>query len=166
MSKNKQLLEDLNLRFEGKISHSEELYDCLVVEIAPVDLIYTVETLKNDVELSFNFLTLLGAVHYPELKNQELCMVYHLHSWKNQTRLRVKCYLPIENPNIQSLTSVFEAANWMERETYDFYGVQFQGHPDLRRILNMDSMDYHPMLKQYQLEDGTREDKDDRFFGR
>jgi len=54
----------------------------------------------------------------------------------------------------------------MERETFDFYGVKFQGHPNLKRILNADEMDYHPMLKQYQLEDATREDKDDKFFGR
>jgi NADH-quinone oxidoreductase subunit C len=54
----------------------------------------------------------------------------------------------------------------MERETYDFYGVLFTNHPDLRRILNMDSMDYFPLRKEYALEDETRNDKDDRFFGR
>jgi NADH-quinone oxidoreductase subunit C len=54
----------------------------------------------------------------------------------------------------------------MERESYDFFGVIFNNHPDLRRILNEDSMDYFPLRKEYALEDGTREDKDDRFFGR
>jgi NADH-quinone oxidoreductase subunit C len=54
----------------------------------------------------------------------------------------------------------------MERETFDFYGVLFEGHPNLTRILNEDSMDYFPMRKEFQLEDATREDKDDRFFGR
>jgi NADH-quinone oxidoreductase subunit C len=61
---------------------------------------------------------------------------------------------------------LFDGANWQERETFDFFGVNFEGHPNMTRILNMDEMDYHPMLKQYHLEDGTREDKDDRFFGR
>jgi NADH-quinone oxidoreductase subunit C len=166
MSKNNQLRADLQQKFEGRILQLEELYDCLVVEISPVDLLATADALKNDASLSFNFLTLLGAVHYPESKERELCLVYHLHSWKNQNRLRIKCYLSIDKPQIQSLTSVFETANWMERETFDFYGVEFQGHPNLKRILNMDSMDYHPMLKQFHLEDETREDKDDRFFGR
>ncbi|MCX8487229.1 MAG: NADH-quinone oxidoreductase subunit C [Crocinitomicaceae bacterium] len=60
----------------------------------------------------------------------------------------------------------FPGANWMERESYDFFGVEFIGHPDMRRILNEDSMDYFPMRKEYALEDDTREDKDDRYFGR
>ena len=59
-----------------------------------------------------------------------------------------------------------EAANWMERETYDFYGVNFVGHPNLKRILNVDEMDYFPMRKEYPLEDQTRSDKDDEMFGR
>jgi NADH-quinone oxidoreductase subunit C len=54
----------------------------------------------------------------------------------------------------------------MERETFDFFGVKFNGHPNLVRILNEDSMDYFPMRKEFQLEDATREDKDDRYFGR
>jgi NADH-quinone oxidoreductase subunit C len=72
----------------------------------------------------------------------------------------------MENPEIHTITEIYAGANWMERETYDFYGVIFKGHPDLRRILNEDSMDYFPLRKEYHLEDATREDKDDRFFGR
>jgi NADH-quinone oxidoreductase subunit C len=80
--------------------------------------------------------------------------------------MRVKCFLPSEKPEIPTMTGLYSGANWMERETFDFYGVQFSGHPDLRRILNMDEMDYHPLLKQYALEDETRDDKEDSFFGR
>jgi NADH-quinone oxidoreductase subunit C len=61
---------------------------------------------------------------------------------------------------------LFPSANWQERQEYDFFGVQFKGHPDLRRILNMDEMDYFPMRKEYVLEDDTRTDKEDSFFGR
>jgi NADH-quinone oxidoreductase subunit C len=111
-------------------------------------------------------LTNIAAVHYPEDAGREFAVVYQLHSWKNQFRLRLKCYLPKENVSIASLVDIFPGANWMERESYDFFGVEFIGHPDLRRILNEDSMDYFPMRKEYALEDDTREDKDDRYFGR
>jgi NADH-quinone oxidoreductase subunit C len=163
---NNTLLDALQVQLGSKIINSEVLYDTLVIEISPSEAFDVVELLKNDATLSFNFLTLIGAVHYPEEKGRELCVVYHLHSWKNAIRLRIKCYLSQENPSIKSLTPLFDGANWQERETFDFFGIQFEGHPNLTRILNMDEMDYHPMLKQYHLEDGTREDKDDRFFGR
>jgi NADH-quinone oxidoreductase subunit C len=163
---NNTLLDALQVQLGSKIITSEVLYDTLVIEISPSEAFGVVELLKNDATLSFNFLTLIGAVHYPEEKGRELCVVYHLHSWKNAIRLRIKCYLSQENPSIKSLTPLFDGANWQERETFDFFGVNFEGHPNMTRILNMDEMDYHPMLKQYHLEDGTREDKDDRFFGR
>jgi NADH-quinone oxidoreductase subunit C len=122
--------------------------------------------LKSNEALSFNYLTLLGAIHYPDKPSEELCMVYHLHSWKHNQRVRVKANLSIENPEIDTITDLFTGANWLERETYDFFGVKFINHPNLRRILNEESMDYFPMRKEYHLEDETREDKDDRFFGR
>jgi len=122
--------------------------------------------LKSNEALSFNYLTLLGAIHYPDKPSEELCMVYHLHSWKHNQRIRVKTNLSIDNPEIDTITDIFTGANWLERETYDFFGVRFINHPNLRRILNEDSMDYFPMRKEYHLEDDTREDKDDRFFGR
>ena len=89
-----------------------------------------------------------------------------MHSLTNNVRLRLKCWIPEANPEIASATPLFAAANWMERETYDFFGIQFNGHPNLVRILNEDTMDYFPMRKEYHLEDATREDKDDRYFGR
>jgi NADH-quinone oxidoreductase subunit C len=122
--------------------------------------------LKTNQDLKMEFLTDVCAVHYPEQKGRELAVVYHLHSWTKNYRMRVKCFVSADKPEIASLTGLYSGANWMERETFDFYGVQFAGHPDLRRILNMDEMDYHPLLKQYALEDETRDDKDDSFFGR
>jgi NADH-quinone oxidoreductase subunit C len=78
----------------------------------------------------------------------------------------LKAFIPIAEPTIASITDIYVGANWQERETYDFFGVQFTGHPNLTRILNEDSMDYFPLRKEYHLEDATREDKDDRYFGR
>jgi NADH-quinone oxidoreductase subunit C len=163
---NNSLLDLLQEHLGTKLIASEVLFDTLVIEISPSEAYDVIDFIKNDTTLSFNFLTLIGAVHYPEEKGRELCVVYHMHSWKNAIRLRIKSYLSQENPSIKSLTTLFDGANWQERETFDFFGIQFEGHPNMTRILNMDEMDYHPMLKQYHLEDETREDKDDRFFGR
>jgi NADH-quinone oxidoreductase subunit C len=85
---------------------------------------------------------------------------------ENNMRLRLKCFVPINKPEISSVTSLYSSANWMERETYDYYGFIFTGHPNLKRILNVDEMDYFPLRKEYPLEDATRTDKDDKYFGR
>jgi NADH-quinone oxidoreductase subunit C len=74
--------------------------------------------------------------------------------------------VPISNPIVPTLTTIYAAANWMEREAFDFYGILFEGHPKLKRILNADDMDYFPMRKEYPLEDATRQDKIDALFGR
>jgi NADH-quinone oxidoreductase subunit C len=92
--------------------------------------------------------------------------VYQLHNLVTNVRLRIKTFLPASNPVTQTITDTFAGANWMERETYDFYGVIFKGHPDLRRILNVDDMVIFPLRKEYPLEDQTREDKQDSMFGR
>jgi NADH-quinone oxidoreductase subunit C len=81
-------------------------------------------------------------------------------------RVRIKVFLHENDAKIPTASSLWNSANWMERETYDFFGVKFDGHPDLRRILNMDELNVHPMLKQYPLEDPNRVDKKDEYFGR
>ena len=81
-------------------------------------------------------------------------------------RLRYKVFTSIENTDVYTASKLFSAANWMERETYDFFGINFVGHPNLIRILNVDEMDYFPMRKEFPLEDQTRIDKDDEMFGR
>src|SRR5690606_13295230 len=105
-------------------------------------------------------------VHYPGKQGQELCVVYHVHNMVDGIRLRLKAYVPVEKPDIFSAVQLHSGANWMERETYDFFGVNFVGHPDLRRILNVDEMEHFPMRKEFPMEDPTRTDKDDEMFGR
>jgi NADH-quinone oxidoreductase subunit C len=121
--------------------------------------------LKEDPSLGFSFLTTLAGIHYPD-SELPFGVVYHLHQFIENKRIRIKTFLRGPDPVVKSMTDLFPGANWMERETYDFYGIVFEGHPNLRRILNVDYMDYFPMRKEYPLEDRTREDKDDRFFGR
>lgn len=122
--------------------------------------------LKSHETFQFIFLTDLCGIHYPNNLGKELGVVYHIHSWVHNFRLRIKVYFSQESPTIPTLSFIWPTANWMERETYDFFGIHFVGHPDLRRILNMDEMDYFPLRKEYPLEDGTREDKVDMYFGR
>ena len=122
--------------------------------------------LFDDTDLKFNFLTDLQAVHYPDNKGAELAVVYHLHNWVDNIRIRFKVFTDINQPDVFSATALYQSANFMERETYDFFGVNFVGHPNLIRILNVDEMDYFPMRKEFPLEDQTRIDKDDEMFGR
>ncbi|RYE22336.1 MAG: NADH-quinone oxidoreductase subunit C [Sphingobacteriales bacterium] len=134
---------------------------------APAELnLKIMQYLFDEESLRFRFLTDLTAVHFPDRKGEELCVVYHLHNLVDNVRLRMKVYVPIEKPDVFTATQVFSGANWMERETYDFFGINFIGHPNLTRILNVDEMDYFPMRKEYAMEDPTRVDKDDEMFGR
>jgi NADH-quinone oxidoreductase subunit C len=165
---NEKVLDKINSFLPNAIVQNEVMFDTLVVELKhDNDTVHKViEFLKNDSELQTNFLTLLGAVHYPNDKDREIAVVYHLHSLVNNYRIRIKTFLSGSNPHIKTITDLYDSANWMERETFDFYGVIFDKHPNLKRILNEDDMDYYPLRKEYKLEDATREDKDDRFFGR
>ncbi|ADY53497.1 NADH dehydrogenase subunit C [Pseudopedobacter saltans DSM 12145] len=162
---NQQVIARLESRFASEISNIEEPYGLLTFETERSTILELLSFLKNDEELSFNYLTDLTAVHYPE-RNLALGVVYHLHSFKNNVRVRIKTFLPVSDPTIPTVTDLWNGANWMERETFDFFGIQFIGHPDLRRILNVDDMTVFPMRKEYPLEDPNRVDKKDYFFGR
>ncbi|WP_431213718.1 NADH-quinone oxidoreductase subunit C [Puia sp. P3] len=98
--------------------------------------------LFDDEELRFQFLTDLTAVHYPNKPGRELAVVYHLHNLTDNIRLRFKVFTASAQPDIFTATQLYSSANWMERETYDFFGINFVGHPNLKRILNVDEMDY------------------------
>lgn len=154
-------------KFGAKVVDFIQLHDILTFEVDSDSILEVMKYLKEDEILRFNFLTDVCGIHYPEYEtNRQLGVVYHMHNWVDGVRIRIKCFLPIANPEIDSVTSLFLGANWQERETYDFYGINFKGHPQLKRILNMDEMTVFPMRKEYPLEDGGRTDKDDRFFGR
>ena len=153
-------------KFGEQVSSFDEPYGMLTFE-APKDLNIKVLTfLYDDDELKFRFLTDLTAVHYPAYKGRELAVVYHLHNLVDNFRIRFKVFTDIARPDVYTATGLFSSANWQEREAYDFYGVNFVGHPNLKRIQNVDEMDYFPQRKEFPLEDQTRIDKDDEMFGR
>jgi NADH-quinone oxidoreductase subunit C len=167
MSLTNELVKDkLVAKFGEQLSEWVEPYGMLTFT-APKDLnLKVLQFLYDDPELRFQFLTDLQAVHYPDRKGEELAVVYHLHNLIDNIRIRFKVYTDITTPDVFSATSLYMSANFMERETYDFFGVNFTGHPNLIRILNVDEMDYFPMRKEFPLEDQTRTDKDDEMFGR
>ena len=161
------ILLALNENLNGAVVRSEDHIDEMATIVVKRERVYEVlKFLKEHEEFKFNFLTTLCGVHFPDNKGQELSMMYQLHSWTNNVRLRIKTFFPIADPVMPTITPLWPAANWQERETYDFFGIIFTDHPDLRRILNVDDMDVFPMRKEYALEDGTRTDKVDGFFGR
>ena len=160
---NQVLTEKLTITFGNKLSAISAPYGLLTFSTS-ADLIIEVLTYLKD-ELSYNFLTDITAVHYPG-KKEGIAVIYHLHNMVERSRVRVKVFLNEQKPSVPTATVLWEGANWMERETYDFYGVNFEGHPNLLRILNMDDLGVFPMLKQYPLEDPNRVDKKDEFFGR
>lgn len=163
-----KIVERLQSQFEGSVVNFRyEIDQILSFDVAASKNFEVMKFLKEDPELRFNFLTDVCGVHYPDFpEGEKFAVVYHMHNWIDNIRIRFKCFLNGTNPEIQSVVDLFVGANWQERETYDFYGIKFIGHPQLKRILNMDEMAVFPMRKEYPMEDMNRTDKDDRFFGR
>lgn len=162
---NEVLLNALEHKFGDGVSAEGEPFGLLTIVTEKEQVLDVLEFLKSDAALQFNYLTDITAVHYPE-QEKPFAVVYHLHSWVNGLRIRIKVFLEGNYPAIPTATVLWNGANWMERETYDFFGIHFVGHPDLRRILNMDDLEAFPMRKEYPLEDPNRVDKKDYFFGR
>jgi NADH-quinone oxidoreductase subunit C len=159
------VLQKITARFTDSISVPVEPYGLLTFETSSENISGVLRFLKEDKELQFNYLTDITGIHYPE-KALSIGVIYHLHSLTNNVRVRIKVFLNGDNPVIPTATTLWEGANWMERETYDFFGINFEGHPNLVRILNVDDMTVFPMRREYPLEDPNRVDKKDYFFGR
>jgi NADH-quinone oxidoreductase subunit C len=158
------VVSKLSNQFGSAIEWHEALSDMLCISLKKEFIQSILIFLRDDQELQYNFLTTLCGMHYPE--KEQLGVVYHLQSFVNNHRIRIKTVTELKNPNIPTITTIWPTANWMERETYDFFGIEFEGHPNLTRILNMDEMTDFPLRKEFPLEDQTREDKDDSMFGR
>jgi NADH-quinone oxidoreductase subunit C len=106
--------------------------------------------LYDDPDLSFDYMIdLCGVDNYPQ--EPRFQVVYHLCAMKSRSRLRLKVSLPDEAPRIASVVSVWKAANWLEREAFDMFGITFVDHPDLRRILLTPDWEGHPLRKDYPL---------------
>ncbi|MGH3496548.1 MAG: NADH-quinone oxidoreductase subunit C [Nocardioidaceae bacterium] len=107
--------------------------------------------LRDDEALRFEFCSGVSGVHYPEETGRELHAVYHLLSMTHNRRIRVEVTAPDDDPHIPSVVGVYPTADWHERETYDFFGIIFDGHPALTRIEMPDDWPGHPQRKDYPL---------------
>lgn len=154
----------LRERFGADIIASDIRYGMPTISVNRAVVTGVIRFLYDHQVLQYRYLTTLCAIHYPT--GHQIVVMYQLHSLVNNERIRLTISLPEDKPETPTITDIFAGANWMERETYDFYGVIFTGHPDLRRILNVEDMVIFPLRKEYPLEDQTREDKVDEMFGR
>lgn len=159
-----KITEKLNTDLQGALEKAEVLYDFPVFYIHKDKIHDVLSLLKNDPEFNFHYLTDLTGIQSEDEK--QLGVIYHLHNMPKNFRIRLKTFFDINKPEVATATDLWPAANWMERETYDFFGVKFKGHPNLKRILNVDEMDMFPLRKEFPLEDQSREDKSDKMFGR
>jgi NADH-quinone oxidoreductase subunit C len=159
------LKNKLQQQFGSDVSSFEVIKDMPTFTITKNRIVELLRFLNKDKELQFQFLTTLCGMHFPD-SDQQFGVVYHLHSFKNNLRIRIKSFTSGNNPEFPTATGIFKAANWMEREAYDFFGIKFSCHPNLKRILNMEDIDFFPLRKEFPLEDQKREDKNDKMFGR
>jgi len=110
-----------------------------------------VTQLRNAESLRFEFCSSVSGVHYPHEAGRELHVVYHLASMTHNRRIRLEVTAPDDDPHVPSVVSIYPTADWQEREAWDMFGIQFDGHPALTRILMPDDWPGHPQRKDYPL---------------
>ena len=146
-------LEDLekkiNSELTTKINSSSINHNHIYINIDEEDLLDVIIFLKTNSETKFKQLIDITAVDYPE-REKRFKLVYLFLSHENNKRIKVDFFIK-ENNSVTSITSIFPSANWMEREVFDMYGINFKNHPDLRRILTDYGFDGHPLRKDFPL---------------
>ena len=125
--------------------------DELTLHVKASHLFETAKKLRDTETLRFEQCMGVSGAHYPEDKNRELHAIYHLLSMTHNRRIRIEVSIPDSNPHLPSLVEVWAGCNWNERETFDMFGIVFDGHPGLTRILMPDDWPGHPQRKDYPL---------------
>jgi NADH-quinone oxidoreductase subunit C len=142
-------IEKLKNKFGDRLGEVANFRDEWTVYVRKADLIETLKFLKNEPGCEFNFLSDLTSVDLFSQKPR-FEVLYHLYSIPLKHRLRVKVKIE-DGEKVPSATGIWNAANWHEREVYDLMGIEFEGHPDLRRILMRDEWVGHPLRKDFPL---------------
>jgi NADH-quinone oxidoreductase subunit C len=122
----------------------------LTLQVRKQDVVEVCKVLKNDNELKFLLSEDITAIDWARRKDR-FTVVYHLFSLKNKFRIVLKADVDESDCDIDTVSSIWRAANWQEREVYDMYGIKFNNHPDLRRIYMPDEFEYHPLRKDFPL---------------
>ena len=145
------LVKKLRQHFSSGIGEATSFLTQLSIRVDAENILAVCAFLRDDPGAQFNYLSDLTCVHYPMRTDAPLEVVYNLFSIARNERVRLKVELA-EGESVDSVTSVWPAADWMEREVYDLFGVTFRNHPDMRRILLPVDWEGHPLRKDYPLE--------------
>ncbi len=141
----------LRARFPDSVASVSDFRGELTLEITPHSLLAVCSFLRDDPSFSFLFLSdVTGVDRFPQDPRFEIN--YHLLSIAHSRRLRLKLRIPFSNPVAPSVTSIWPTANWHEREIFDLFGIRFDGHPDLRRLLLPDEWEGYPLRKDFPVE--------------
>ena len=143
------LVKKLKAKFSDAIGDASEFIGQLSVNVAAPQIVAVCDFLKTDQDASFNYLSDLTCVHYPDRREAPFEIVYNLFSIDSNERVRLKVRTA---GTVESVTGVWPSANWLEREVFDLFGVTFTNHPDLRRLLLPPDWEGYPLRKDYPLE--------------
>jgi NADH-quinone oxidoreductase subunit C len=147
---NEKVLERIKLKLGDAVLESSEFRGELTIVVPKERIAEICRFLKEDSDSSFNLLAdLCGIDMYTPKKR--FGVIYNLYSFKTKHRIRLKTFVEEDNPRVPTVTGVWGTANWHERETYDMFGIVFEGHPDLRRVYMPEEFEYHPLRKDFPL---------------
>ena len=149
-----QIRDFLQSRFGDAILGEDNFRDQQSFAIKPEVVFDICQALLEDRDLDFRYLADITSVDWygdDEAQNGRFEVIYNLYSLKHKYRLLLKARVPEVKPEIQSLTSIWQSANWLEREVWDLMGISFTGHPDLTKILTPDDLDGHPLRRDFPL---------------
>jgi NADH-quinone oxidoreductase subunit C len=143
-------VEKLQAQFPELFFEVRRFRDEVTVYVPREHIVAVCTFLKNDEELRYNFLSDHTGNDWPD-RDPRYEVIYHLYSLQHFTRLRLKVRIPEDECTCPTVTGVWGTANWHERETFDMFGIVFEGHPDLRRILMPDEWIGHPLRQDYEI---------------
>ncbi len=152
-----EIAEKIKEKFPLEVVDVTSFRDQVSVILKKDKIVDICRYLHNDPDLDFDYLRDLCGVDYLGKKEPRFEVVYNLYSTRHRHMIRLKAQVPESDPRINTVTSVWVGANWHERECFDMFGIVFNGHPDLRRILMPEDWEGHPLRKDYPLKGPEKE---------